>query len=450
MLIKNKEILIKNGGEEFFKERELLLDGIELALKEVSPKKSIFKNVRLSKSLLIVKDKVYNLNQFNHIYLAGFGKASIKMTEALLSLVKIDEGVVVSNVDFNGFNSRIKYIKGGHPIPDEGSIAAGRKVLNLLEKIEEDDLLFVLISGGGSSLLEYPLVSLEDLKETTKLLLSSGASIDEINVIRKHLSLLKGGKLLKRCKGRVVSLIISDVVFDSLDTIASGPTYFDSSTFRDAMDVILKYGLINKIPESVKEIIYKGMDGEVEETLKENDESLNRVDNFLVATNYDLCIELKNYFDKKGINSVYLGSSIQGEAREVAEVFGGIAWEAYHKRLYFKKPLIFILGGETTVTVKGNGKGGRNQELSLAVTPYLSKTKSLFVSFGTDGIDGNSPSGGAICDSNTAKRAESLGLDYRVFLDNNDSFTFFNKLNDTITTGPTGTNVMDVMLLFTL
>lgn len=448
VLIRNKDELIRNGGKEFFRERKLLLDALEKGLKEVSPEKVILRSVRISNSILKIKGKEYNLKDFKDTYILSFGKASIKMAETILSLLDVKEGIVVGDVNYHFLDERIRYIKGSHPIPDEGSLKAGEEILSFLERVGEEDLLIVLLSGGGSSLVESSLVPLNDLRKITELLILSGASIEEINVVRKHLSLIKGGGIVKRCRGRVVSLIISDVPFDSIEVIASGPTTSDSSTFKDAMSILSRYRLFEKIPESVREIILKGLRGEIDETLKDSDEKTRKVDNFIVASNYDLCTKVKEYLEKSCIRTAYLTSNIQGEAREIAKTLGGLIYDTFYRRNDFEKPIVFILGGETTVSVKGKGMGGKNQELSLAISPYLTKVKGVFLSFGTDGIDGNSLSGGAICDSKSIMRAQKLNLNYRDFLKNNDSHAFFSKLRDTVITGRTGTNVMDVMLLF--
>ena len=443
-MIKNKALLTKGA---FANEREDAINALERALQRIDPETCIKNYVQRNGNILKTGDKVLDLSGFGKIYLIAFGKASVKMSKAILETIDISEGIVVSNEDSAELPENIRFIRGGHPVPDKNSLLGGKEILNFASKITDKDLTLILISGGGSALVEAPLVPFVDLQKTTAALMKTGADIHELNAVRKHLSNIKGGRLLTAIRGNIVSLIISDVIGDSLDAIASGPTYFDSTTFLDARNVIKKYNLDKKIPYRVTELIDNGVKGEVRETLKSDSTDLKRVKNILVATNFDACAAAESYLKTKGYNTLYLGSRIQGEAREVAKIVGGVGIELFNAKLNFRKPAAIIFGGETTVTVKGDGSGGRNQEFALAITPFLSNMKGVFASMGTDGIDGQSDAAGAIADSETLNRALNIGINPENFLQNNDSYHYFKALNDLIVTGRTGTNTADIAVL---
>jgi len=443
-MIKNKALLVKGT---FANERKSVLNAFEHALQRIDPAVCIESYVQRNGNMLKIGDEILDLSEFDRIYLIAFGKASVKMSKAIIKTIDISEGIIASNEDSAELPENIRFIRGGHPISDENSLLSGKEILNFASKITDRDLTFILISGGGSALVEAPLVSLVDLQKTTAALMKTGADIYELNTVRKHLSNIKGGRLLKAVKGDIISLIISDVIGNSLDTIASGPTYFDSTTFSDARKVIKKYNLDGKIPYRVTELIDNGVKGKVPETLKSDSTDLKRVKNILVAANFDACMAAENYLKTEGYNTLYLGSRIQGEAREAAKVIGGIGVELFNEKLDIRKPAAIIFGGETTVTVKGNGKGGRNQEFTLAAAPFLSNIKGVFASIGTDGIDGQSDAAGAIADSETLNKALNMGMTLESFLQNNDSYHYFKALNDLIVTGRTGTNTADIAVL---
>ncbi len=444
-MIKNKSDLIFG---KFAKERRDIIDALESAFRRIDSYFCV-KNVFVKKrNKFFIGGEEFDLSDFENVYLVSFGKAAVKMAAAVSDLFKISEGVVVSNQpEIKCKIPKVAYVEGGHPIPNRNSEKAGELVLNLVEKTTERDLTFVLISGGGSALVEKPLVPLSDLQVATKLLMQAGADIYELNAVRKHLSMLKGGRLLSKIKGKVVSLIVSDVVGDLLDTIASGPTYFDNSTFSDALNVIYKYNLEDKIPQSVLDVLKNGAKGRIPETLKPGSPHLKKVLNVLVATNYNACMAAADTLTKKGYSVFYLGSAIQGEACEVAKAVCGIAWEIHRGRIKVKLPAAIIFGGETTVTVKGTGRGGRNEEFTLASLLFVSNINAIVCSVGTDGIDGTSNAAGAICTPETLSFAENQGIDWKKFLKNNDAHTFFEKTNGLVYTGKTGTNVADLVIL---
>ena len=311
----------------------------------------------------------------------------------------------------------------------------------------EKTLTLFLLSGGASALLPMPAdpITLQDKIEVTKLLLASGANIDEVNAVRKHISGIKGGLLGRRLsKGLVIYLIISDVVGDKLETIGSGPTAPDPTTFKDAYEVLNKYGLWDKIPESVRHRIRLGLDGRVEETPKPGDPIFKRITNLIVASVGDACKAAEKYLRSKGYRSMTLTRFMEGEAREIGVFAAGLLRQLSERR---GKHAI-VMGGETTVTVKGKGIGGRNQELALSASIKLRDLKNCcLVSVGTDGVDGPTDAAGAIVDGETYQDALRLGLNPAEFLAENDSNTFFKRVGGLITTGYTGTNVGDVVLL---
>ena len=430
-------------------------DALEIfyaGLKAADPDTLIRKLFLPEDNLLKIEDRVCNLDKFKNIYIVGFGKASGFMAATLeeLLLRRIKTGIV--NVR-SGYVAKCKIIKvnvAGHPIPDEASIKGTLEIVRLIKDAEEKDLVFCLISGGGSALFELPFygISLEDIQQVTALLLKSGAYIDEINIIRKHISQVKGGRLAKICKAEIISLILSDVVNDTLSDIASGPTSPDASTFMDCKNILLKYDLFHKIPMSIKEHIQNGLNGIVEETPKSTDKIFDKIHNIIIGNNrtalktsYQKAIEL-------GYNTSILSSYIKGEAREVAKVFSAIAREIHRYGGPAKRPACLIAGGETTVRVRGNGMGGRNQELVLSAAMEINGLENtVILSAGTDGIDGNTDAAGAIADGSTVMRARRIKINPETYLADNNSYSFFKGLNDLVVTGPTRTNVMDIMLL---
>lgn len=361
-------------------------------------------------------------------FLVAFGKASLGMAKAISEVFEISAGVVSTNQNAFPDNGRIEYFQGGHPFPNAESVKAAKRAIEIIRSANEEDLVIFAISGGGSALFEYPKIDLEILNEITKQLMRSGADIYELNTVRKALSYVKGGKLAGFTKARIVSLVISDVVGDDLSTIASGPTYPQRINEEEAIAIMKKYKV--KVPSFKKDDILP----------RQN------VKHVIVASNKDACESAKKLLKDAGYDSIYLGSAIQGEAREVAKALGGIYTEIEKGNSDLKKPLAVLSGGETTVNVKGNGLGGRNQEMALAMVEIIKDKKITFASFGTDGIDGNSPADGAIVDGKTFEMTKSLGFDPKDFLSRNDAFNFFDKTGLSIITGPTGTNVMDIQI----
>ncbi len=443
MLFKNYDQLVTNGQTpELQKKRKDILDILTAALDAVNPYNAV-EHV-FDKDKLVFESEEIDLTSFEHIYVVGFGKASVGMACAVCDFSKVTSGVVVTNDSrANLENDCIEVVVGGHPIPNIGSMKGAEKILDIVRLCGENDLLVVLISGGGSALLCKPRVSLKDLQKTTDLLLRCGADINEINTIRKHISYVKGGQLVKHAKGVVVSLVISDIVGDPLEFIASGPTCPDSTTFSHAKKVLEKYDLWNMIPSEVKKVIEEGVLGKIDETLKRDDPLFEYVFNYIVANNEIACNAAEKKAKEIGYKTMLLTTSLTGEAKEIGRYLGDKA-KNYDKD---KGDFVFISGGETTVTIKGNGRGGRNQELILGAVEDIKDSNIVLASFATDGIDGKSDAAGAIADGFTLLRGRQKSLDPNDFLKENNSYEFFKKLDDLFITGPSGTNVMDIQVI---
>lgn len=450
IIVKNKKRLIDKSKNELFKEaRALTLDSYEYALTAIEPAKLIKSKLSLIDHNLKVDSEIYDLSRFRNIYVIGGGKAGASVAVALEQVIgdHITSGIV--NIPEGKFpkTKKITLNQASHPLPNRAGVEGSKQMVKIANKATADDLIICLISGGGSSLMPLPRdgISLEDKQEITQTLLKSGAKIDEVNTIRKHLSSLKGGFLAKETyPATMLNLIISDVVGDELGAIASGPTVPDSTTFKDAIGILRKYRLWKKSPLSVRNVLMKGKKGLIEETPKPNTKFFKKVHNSIIGNNRTACFAVKNFFDLQAFNTYFLESPLEGEARIVSEI---LASKIRDYSDSIKKPFCLVAGGETTVTVKGNGIGGRNQELSLATAIMLEGFEEfVFASLSTDGIDGPTEAAGAICDSYTLELARSLELDPKIFLSQNDSYSFFRELEDLVITGRTGTNVNDIVV----
>ncbi|MDE3091203.1 MAG: glycerate kinase, partial [Chloroflexota bacterium] len=390
-----------------------------------------------------------------HVFVVGFGKASAAMAQAVEEIcgdtLRVAHGAVTVKYGHAAALQKTQLHEAGHPLPDENSLRGTQKILQILGEATTDDLVICLISGGGSALLELPVagVSLDDLRVTTDALMRSGATINETNTLRKHLSQVKGGQLARSAHGaQIVSLILSDVIGSSLDTIASGPTAPDSTTFADALAVIDRRDVRAQLPTSVVRHLERGARGEIADTPKASDLVFARVQNVIIANNEIACEAAMQAAQARGFNTLLLTSSLQGEAREVAKVFAAIAKEIVRSNRPVARPACVIAGGETTVTVRGRGKGGRSQEFALAAALEIAGMPGIVaLSAGTDGTDGSTDAAGALADGATLARAAARGLDAHAFLSNNDAYNFFQPLDDLIITGPTHTNVNDVVMI---
>jgi glycerate-2-kinase len=455
--IKNKEELIRNGETKLNrKARALALRSLESALNAVDPKQIIKSKLLLKNLTLHVNGYSIDLKKFKNIYVIGGGKASGSMAEALEQVLgnSITNGLV--NVPRSSKNKTdiIKLHEASHPIPDEAGVEGTRRMLKIAEQAKEDDLVICLISGGGSSLMPLPRgkISIADKKKITNALLKCGATINEINTVRKHISDFKGGWLAKKAyPATILNLILSDVVGDPLDFIASGPTVPDSTTFSDAIKVLKKYRLWSKAPASIRKVLSDGEKGLIPETPKANDEAFKRVYNVVVGNNRLASLTAQKYLKSEGLNTLLLTSTLEGEARHVGIMLASIVHEVSVSGNPVPKPAGIIAGGETTVTVTGKGLGGRNQEIALAAAQKLNDMNGVVVaSLSTDGVDGPTDAAGAIADGKTLVRAAKMGLTPEEYLAENDSYHFFSKLGDLIFTGPTGTNVNDVSVIVAL
>ncbi len=449
--IKNKDPLIRRRKGELAQARELVLSALDKALAAVDSYHTVKRNIkRRSPSRYDICGATEEVP--GEVLVVGAGKACPKMALAVEQVFgdKISYGFVnvLRGTENVVRTAKIKLNPAGHPLPDEGSLKGGREILNMVSRTDRGELLLVLISGGGSALVEFPMegIPLGDLIKTNRVLVSCGANIREINTIRKHISRIKGGRLLQATRSdRVISLIISDVVGDPLDSIASGPTAPDETTFTDALEVIHKYSLEDKLPDSVLEVIRRGVRGEIPETPKPGDTIFDKASNYIIANNRLAVSAMESFFKSKGVRVLNLGSRIEGEAREVGRVMASILKSVSIDSLPLEPPAALVFGGETTVTLRGEGVGGRNQELALAMVDELSETEAVVAaSLGTDGIDGASDAAGALVDSMSKEDSSRLGMKASDYLNRNDSNTFFSKLGDVIITGPTLTNVTDV------
>ncbi len=432
---------------------QILLQTIE----DMDPIKLVKSSLYLDNTILKILGKhTLDLKKFSNIYVVGFGKASGYMAMAMEELLGnyIASGVILVPRGQSSAYKRLKRIsvyEGDHPIPSKNNMKGTQEILDILSKACEKDLVIILVSGGGSALLTYPRdeISLGMLAYTTKLLMNAGATINELNIVRKHLSKVKGGNLARYVyPAKAVSLIISDVIGDRLDTIASGPTAPDPSTYRDAYNVIRIHGLLDKIPEDVLKVLEKGVMGKLRETPKPGDKVFEKIINVIIGNNEKALTRAVYKARKHGYRARILSSFIEGEAKEVGRVLAGIGLEIDRFNRPFKRPIILFGGGEATVTVKGSGIGGPNLELVLSAGIFLMGHDNILIAaIGTDGIDGNSPAAGAIISGSDIHNALKEGIDLRLYLLNNDSYTLLKKINAVIETGPTGTNVNSIFAL---
>lgn len=419
------------------------------ALRAADPREAVLRNIRVEGNSLIAGNRRYDLSRYRGIQVLGAGKASARMAAAVEKLLgkRIAGGLINVKYGHVAKLRRIRLNECGHPVPDEAGVRGAGEIASIAENASADDLVICVLSGGASALMPLPAspVTLADKQQTTKLLLESGANIHEINAVRKHISAIKGGQLAALAyPASVLSLILSDVIGNDLDVIGSGVTAPDSSTYADACAILERFGLLERVPPSVRERLLNAPD----ETPKADHPAFMKTQNLIVGSN-DLALNAAQKEAKRlGYRTLVLSSFIEGETRDVARVHAAIAKEIRHFRRPVKAPACIISGGETTVSIHGTGKGGRNQEFCLAAAPDIAGMPGVvMMSGGTDGTDGPTDAAGAICDGRTIRRAQAAKLDARAYLANNDSYSFFESLGDLIKTGPTNTNVMDVRLV---
>jgi glycerate 2-kinase len=440
-------------GSNIEKMRKHARQIFDAGLQAVDPVQAIIRHVTLNDNVLCIGNRQFNLKDYDRILVVGAGKAVAPMAKAVEDLLgnRISDGVIVVKDEHGLPLEKIKVREASHPVPDARGVQGTEEILSLVETAGKRDLIICLISGGGSALLIAPVgdISLEDKQNATKLLLACGATIHEFNTVRKHLSRAKGGRLAQMAHpATVTSLILSDVVGDDLDVIASGPTVPDASTFRDAEQILKGYGIWDQLASTVHNHIEMGTSGQIEDTPKLDNAVFKQCSQVLVGTNLQALTAAGQKAQRLGYRPLILSSKVEGEAREVAKFYTAIAGEVLSSQNPLKPPACVLAGGETTVTLTGKGRGGRNQEFALAAALTIEGLDNMVVlSGGTDGTDGPTDAAGAIADGTTVARALEKGLDPKDFLRRNDSYNFFQKLQDLLMTGPTRTNVMDIYML---
>jgi glycerate 2-kinase len=431
----------------------------QAALEAVEPGAAVRRHVRIEGDRLAVAGRTYSLAACDRVWVAGGGKAATPMAEALYRLVgdRLAGGLAVTKYGHRaqGLDTGpVEIVEAGHPLPDEAGVSGTGRLAGLLREATEHDLVLAIISGGSSALLTLPApgLTLDDVQRTTDLLLRCGATIVELNTLRKHLSQIKGGGLARlAAPAPVASLILSDVVGDPLDTIGSGPTAPDPTTFADAWAVLERYSLVGQVPAAVRERLQAGLDGVVPDTPEPGDPLFHRVQNVIVGSNRLAAEAAVEIARARGLNALLLSTYVEGEAREVGRVAAALAKELAHNDRPLSRPACLVWGGETTVTVHGQGRGGRNQELALSAAVAIEGLPgALIVALGTDGTDGPTDAAGAVATGETVARARALGIDPLAYLANNDAYPFFDALGDLIRTGPTGTNVNDLLFIFAM
>ncbi len=452
--VKNRAILLsKVCDERNLNARKIILAVLEKGLEAANPQKVVEEFLSIKNNELILSDySQIEIKKGCRIVVIGAGKASAAMALAVEKILgeRIHQGLICVPAEEIKKKYPLKKIilqSAGHPFVNKGSVAGAKRILELVENLTENDIVLSLISGGGSALLELPLetISLTDLQIIFNLLTNVGATIHELNTIRKHLSKIKGGKLAEAAQpAKVISLIISDVIGDNIDTIASGPTAPDTTTWQDVEEIVLKYNLKGKIPIAIAKIIEKEINNEISNSPKKTKTLFKKVSNYIIASNTVSCLAMKKTALDIGLNCKILSTEINGEAKDVGSKIATAINNV-------EKNTLLIGCGETTVKITGQGQGGRNQELTLASGISLKKSETIVIaSIGSDGKDGPTDAAGALIDNCIIKKAKQLNLDLQEFLTNNDSYNFFKETNGLIITESTGTNVMDFIIALKL
>ena len=454
LFLKMNNVVFERNGRLGEDARKILVS----AIKAVDPYACILDNVKQSNGKLSIGGQKLVLDQLDQIFVIGLGKSAVPMAKGIIDVLdtRLSSAVVITKdkkyLEANGYKNRLMVHLGGHPVPTSASIQGTEALLESLPPLKENDLVLVLISGGGSALFTQPVsdVTLDDMQALTQVLLKCGANINEINTLRKHLDQVKGGQLALRLQpAKVKTLILSDVIGDPLDMIASGPTVPDPTTFAEALRIIKKYNVKSLIPSSIWSYLSKGKDGREPETPKSGDISFEKVQNILIGTNIKALDAGRNCAQDLGYHSLIISSHLTGRTETVAEFLSGIIKTEIGTNQPMKSPWCLLFGGETTVNVQGQGLGGRNQDLVLRMVESLRKLEGiLFVSFATDGDDGPTDAAGAVCDGLVFDEAEiDHQMNTKHYIAENDSYHFHQKIGSLIKTGSTGTNVNDLILI---
>lgn len=453
MRVKKKVAFMLSSSEKKLRQHASAIFSAGVAA--VDPQVAVQRTLRREGAKIFFANHGFAVNDFLHFYVIGAGKAAAAMAQGVENVMgNLLTGGVVVTKDGHGLPlQRIKVLEAGHPLPDRRGETAARQILQLAEKATADDLIICLISGGGSALLPLPAagLTLDDERNVTDLLLASGATIEEMNVVRKHLSAIKGGQLARAAfPAKLLTLVLSDVIGDPLDIIASGPTVPDSSTFSEAKTIMMMSGVWAKAPDVVQAHIEMGCAGKITDNPKPGDGVFAYAQTEIIGSNATALEAAERHARRLGYNTLILSSRVQGEARDIGRFYAALAHEVVHRDRPVEIPACILAGGETTVTLRGTmGKGGRNQEMALSVAIDIDGLlPCVFLAAGTDGTDGPTDAAGAFADGKSIARAKTGGLLHpTAFLRDNDSYRFFKTIDDLFITGPTRTNVMDLHIL---
>jgi hydroxypyruvate reductase len=431
---------------------------IEAIFDSVNPRKAVSQQIRLSNDVLVVRNAPYLLSMYEKIHVIGFGKAVLSMALGVVEQFgeKIDGGLLITK-HFDQEKQKllpdtIQVLQGNHPVPADDTFGSTAQLVDYVKGITEKDLVLILISGGGSALCSLPVqgVQPEEMQNITRQLLACGADISEMNAIRKHLDQIKGGRLAELLwPADVITFVLSDVINSPLDVIASGPLVPDASTFQNVSSILHRYQLWDSIPVSIQKVVQEGSEELRDETPKKGARCFDHINIVLVADNRLACQTAVDFAREYGLDGYLMTTSLDGEAREVGKVLASLMEQICKHNTPFSAPVCLVFGGETTVTLHGTGKGGRNQELAMSAIQKLAGLDNvLLVTLATDGEDGPTDAAGAWVTGSTWKKSQDLDVSITNAMKNNDSHAMFHRLNQIVHTGPSGTNVNDVTLCF--